>query len=231
MSRAPLYIEWLERPADHEELPARRRAVPLRWHASWLAPVPVEYRTRVPRLSEAWSEPSTRARLDLENLGPGTWRVEVSARRAGRDGGWVGPVATTFHIEPYFRETTGFYLLCVALLAALVFAIVRWRTARLRRRARELQAAVDKALAQIKILGGLIPICAGCKKVRGDEGYWQQIESYLHVHSEAELSHGLCPDCASEMYGAYLEPEKEAADEAARGADGALRRPTVESES
>lgn len=225
VSRAPLRVEWLDRPDDGAELPARRRAVPLRWHAPWLAPQPVEYRTRVPRLGDEWSEPTSRPSLDLKNLGPGTWRVEVSARLAGRaedrGGAWTEPIATRFHIQPLFRETTGFLALCALLLASLVFAFVRWRTARLRRRAAELQAAVDEALARIKVLGGLIPICAGCKKVRGDEGYWQQIESYLHVHSEAELSHGLCPDCASEMYGAYLQPEMEAADEAAREADRA----------
>ena len=223
---APLRVRWLERPGDGVELPANRRSVPLRWHAPWLAPEPVEYRTRVPRLDDRWSAPSPRPSLDLENLGPGTWRVEVSARRSDRSGsttqrGWTEPVATTFHVAPYFRETPAFYGLCALLLAALVFAFVRWRTARLRSRAAELQAAVDEALAQIKVLGGLMPICAGCKMVRDDEGYWQQIESYLHVHSEAELSHGLCPDCASEMYGPYLEPEKLAAEEAAREEDQA----------
>ncbi len=59
---------------------------------------------------------------------------------------------------------------------------------------------LEQALTQIKTLRGLLPICAGCKKVRDDQGYWKQIESYLHEHSDATFSHGLCPDCAKELY-------------------------------
>ncbi len=55
------------------------------------------------------------------------------------------------------------------------------------------------ALENVKILRGLIPICAQCKKVRNDGGYWQQVESYLHEHSEAEFTHGLCPRCTSSL--------------------------------
>jgi hypothetical protein len=66
----------------------------------------------------------------------------------------------------------------------------------LRRLNAELQAALDK----VKVLSGLIPICAGCKKVRNDQGFWQQVESYLSAHSDATFSHGLCPDCIKEYF-------------------------------
>jgi DNA-binding response OmpR family regulator len=59
-------------------------------------------------------------------------------------------------------------------------------------RVRELEAA----LAKVKTLSGLLPICASCKKIRDDKGYWTQIESYIRHHSEAEFSHGFCPECA-----------------------------------
>ena len=62
---------------------------------------------------------------------------------------------------------------------------------------RELQNALDN----IKTLSGLIPICAKCKKIRDDKGYWNQIEAYISSHSHAQFSHGLCPDCAEELYG------------------------------
>ena len=55
------------------------------------------------------------------------------------------------------------------------------------------------ALEEIKTLSGMIPICAQCKNVRDDEGYWHQIESYMASHSEAQFSHGLCPGCAEEF--------------------------------
>jgi AmiR/NasT family two-component response regulator len=65
----------------------------------------------------------------------------------------------------------------------------------LQTRTREL----EEALAKIKTLRGLIPICASCKKIRNDTGYWQQLEEYITEHSEADFTHGLCPECLKEM--------------------------------
>ena len=67
----------------------------------------------------------------------------------------------------------------------------------------ELQEAnvkLTNALEKMKIMRGFIPICSSCKKIRNDEGYWTQLETYIHEHSEAEFSHGLCPDCAKKLY-------------------------------
>jgi CheY-like chemotaxis protein len=66
-----------------------------------------------------------------------------------------------------------------------------------RRRSQERQLIADlqAALEQVKQLSGLLPICAHCKKVRDDQGFWQQVERYVSTHSEATFSHGLCPDC------------------------------------
>lgn len=63
-----------------------------------------------------------------------------------------------------------------------------------------LLAEKEKALSEIKILSGLLPICAWCKKIRDDKGYWNQIESYINTHSEAAFSHSICPDCMSKFY-------------------------------
>jgi PAS domain S-box-containing protein len=57
-----------------------------------------------------------------------------------------------------------------------------------------------KALSEVKTLSGLLPICAACKKIRDDKGYWHQIEAYVLLHSEAEFSHGICPECAQKYY-------------------------------
>lgn len=59
---------------------------------------------------------------------------------------------------------------------------------------------LKEALAKVKTLSGLIPICASCKKIRDDRGYWNQIESYIHEHSDADFSHGICPDCFKKLY-------------------------------
>ena len=59
---------------------------------------------------------------------------------------------------------------------------------------------LKESLDEIKRLRGIIPICSSCKKVRNDSGYWQQVEEYIRDHSEANFSHGICPDCARELY-------------------------------
>lgn len=59
---------------------------------------------------------------------------------------------------------------------------------------------LKKALGEVKTLGGLLPICASCKKIRDDQGYWNQLEHYIQKHSEAEFSHSVCPDCAKMLY-------------------------------
>ncbi|MBW1849410.1 MAG: PAS domain-containing protein [Deltaproteobacteria bacterium] len=56
------------------------------------------------------------------------------------------------------------------------------------------------AFSKINTLKGFLPICASCKKIRDDKGYWNQIESYIRDHSEAEFSHGICPECAKKLY-------------------------------
>ena len=76
-------------------------------------------------------------------------------------------------------------------------------------RERELQrsnAELQQALREVKVLKGLVPICASCKKIRNDQGFWQQLEEYLQQHSEAEFSHGLCTPCIKKLYpGVYAD--------------------------
>jgi ABC-type uncharacterized transport system substrate-binding protein len=62
---------------------------------------------------------------------------------------------------------------------------------------------LEEALSEVSVLSGLLPICSGCKKIRDDKGYWNQIDSYFHKHSNLDFSHGLCPDCAQELYPEY----------------------------
>lgn len=65
----------------------------------------------------------------------------------------------------------------------------------LQRRLSEKIGALDHALKHIKTLQGILPICAFCKKIRNDEGYWDQVEAYVSRHTQAEFSHGICPEC------------------------------------
>ena len=79
----------------------------------------------------------------------------------------------------------------------------RLRVYQLRRRESELARKVEEAVAQLKVLRGLLPICAQCKKIRDDKGYFIQIETFLKEHSYAEFSHSICPDCLKELYPDY----------------------------
>ena len=63
---------------------------------------------------------------------------------------------------------------------------------------------LKSALSEIKQLSGLLPICSVCKKIRDDKGYWNQVETYISDHSEADFSHSFCPDCAHNLYGDLL---------------------------
>lgn len=62
-----------------------------------------------------------------------------------------------------------------------------------------------KALREIKTLRGILPICSSCKVIRDDQGYWKRLEAYIHEHSEAQFSHGLCPDCMRKLYPEYVD--------------------------
>lgn len=70
-------------------------------------------------------------------------------------------------------------------------------------------AELQEALQEVKKLSGLLPICSSCKNIRDDTGYWNQIETYLKEHTDAEFSHSICPDCSQKLYGTYAEPARE----------------------
>lgn len=63
-----------------------------------------------------------------------------------------------------------------------------------------LNSELQSATGRVNQLHGMLPICANCKKIRDDQGYYQQIEHYITEHSDAEFTHGICPDCAKELY-------------------------------
>ncbi len=67
---------------------------------------------------------------------------------------------------------------------------------------------LQEALSKIKTLSGLIPICSSCRRIRDDRGYWDSLEEYLHKHSDAELSHSICPNCIKELYPEVYDPKK-----------------------
>lgn len=103
-----------------------------------------------------------------------------------------------------------------ALLArTITYAIERKQTLVERE---HLLAELRAALTEVKTLTGLIPICANCKKVRDDQGYWDQVESYISARTTASFSHGICPECAKKLYPEIdLYPDEPKTEPAAHG--------------
>jgi len=115
--------------------------------------------------------------------GKGAREVDMAAMKAGAsdylDKGEIGPSL----LERSIR-----------------YAIERKRTQEERE---QLISELREALAKVKQLSGLLPMCASCKKIRDDKGYWNQLEAYISDHSEADFSHGICPECVKELYPEY----------------------------
>jgi two-component system, response regulator PdtaR len=155
--------------------------------------------------------------MDLQLIDPETGREDAQAglraARTLRDSQPVAVVLLTAFESPELLQQAseagvGAYLVkpardseldrAIAIARARFDDLVELRRlgAELRRQNTELQAALER----IKTLSGLLPICAGCKRIRDDRGYWQQVECYIQDHSEARFSHGLCPECAVRLY-------------------------------
>ena len=99
----------------------------------------------------------------------------------------------------YFASPAGGELWKVLANRSLaLFAI--WVVAILSIQRKTIYEEKEKALSEVATLSGLLPICASCKNVKDDKGYWNQIESYIKEHSDAEFSHGYCPDCVKKLF-------------------------------
>jgi hypothetical protein len=108
----------------------------------------------------------------------------------------VWAAAEVYSGHPY---TSQIFLVWNALLRFCAFLIVGWSHARIHellQQERARSAELRRSLSEIKILEGLLSVCAGCKKIMNDQGQWQQMETYLTARSGARFSHGYCPDCA-----------------------------------
>ncbi|MEM8933974.1 MAG: triple tyrosine motif-containing protein, partial [Acidobacteriota bacterium] len=145
---------------------------------------------------ETWIEPTQQRSATFTNLPPADYRFEVSARH--ESGAWSDPTTLQFTIAPRFYQTRTFLAAAGGSVVLAAIAFYRLRTRALRRRQERLEREVADAVDRLKVLRGLLPICASCKKIRDDGGYWSQIEQYVSSHSEAEFSHGLCPDCVGQ---------------------------------
>ena len=102
-------------------------------------------------------------------------------------------------------------VVCIFIVFALTFfSLRRWRALIISDRdLKHRNIELQKAFEEIEQLKGILPICASCKKIRDDEGYWHQIELYIRDHSEADFSHGICPDCMKKLYPDFIKNDEQ----------------------
>lgn len=123
---------------------------------------------------------------------------------------WIATLCTLLTLAAALHQTPIAEMWKVA-FNRMLSIIVIWMTALLGlkwKKSEEMRELAlrdrEKALEETRVLRGMLPICSSCKKIRDDEGYWTQMEAYIRDHSEAEFTHGLCPDCAQKLYGDYI---------------------------
>jgi hypothetical protein len=159
-------------------------------------PERLRFRYRLEGNDSGWNEAGTQRVAQYTNLPPGDYRFIVAA---GLDNKWGQQAVLAVTQLPLFYQTTWFHALALVSLALALVTLPLVRVRQLRRRARELDARVQDAIGELKVLSGLLPICAWCKKIRDDGGYWSQIEAYLGAHTDARFTHGICPECRKQM--------------------------------
>ncbi len=207
----PVHVEEIrvDRQAVAREswpsIPPGRRSVEIDYTAlSYVAPERVRFRYRLRGDSDEWTDVGDRRTAYFTNLQPGRYRFEVKA--ANNDGVWNDQgAAAEFVLQPYFYERPVFYTLYILPALGLLWLAYRLRVRALNARQRELSAQVEKATAEIKVLSGLLPICASCKRIRDDGDDWKPVEEYIRARTEATFSHGICPDCMKRLYPEYRD--------------------------
>jgi ligand-binding sensor domain-containing protein len=185
-------------------IPAGSRTIEVDYAGlSFVAPGKNRFRYRLEGFGQDWVDVGSRRTVYFTGLHHGRYRFEVAA--SNNDGVWSTELASVeFAILPRFYETPWFYAGVALLAAAVGFAGIRLRERHLRVQARELKEQVDRSLAEIKVLSGFLPICASCKRIRDDGNQsWMPLETYIHEHSQASFSHGICPDCMKKLYPGY----------------------------
>jgi hypothetical protein len=159
----------------------------------------MRFKYRLEGIDSDWVDAGPRRTAYYTNLSPGRYVFRVLASNS--DGVWNQTGASLpFSVRPFFWQTLWFYALTAGLVLLAAVATFQIRVRGLRLREHELKRRVAEEIAQVRVLSGLLPICAWCKKVRDDAGYWKQIEAYIHDHSEAEFTHGICPDCEKSFH-------------------------------
>jgi ligand-binding sensor domain-containing protein len=164
-----------------------------------------QYKYKLDGFDAAWNEVGSRTIATYTNLGPGTYTLRVAG--SNDDGLWnEDGVRLSIRVVPPFWRTWLFQSMAALGLVGTALGAHRWRVHQHSLVERALKGRVQEALAEIKTLSGLLPICAWCKRIRADDGRWNQIEAYVKDHTEADFTHSICPDCAETVRSSWSSP-------------------------
>ena len=153
---------------------------------------------QVKNLDELPSEAATDKRI-LTELNNNSL-ICIPMMTAGSVIGFLG-VSSTEPVDQWPADTTAMLRVVTNILVA---ALERKKAEAERER---LIRELKHALAKVKMLKGMLPICAGCKNIRDDEGYWRSVEVYIRDHSDVEFTHAMCPNCAKQLYPEIYEDD------------------------
>lgn len=154
------------------------------------------------RMPPGWDGIETTARLWEVNP-----HLEIVICTAHTDYSWQEMLKKLPYHDRFLVLKKPFESIEVLQLAQCLTAKWQWgrqaelRQAELEEMVRQRTESLQQALANVKTLSGLLPICASCKKIRDDTGYWSQVEAYVAKYSEARFTHGICPDCIAKLFG------------------------------
>ncbi len=187
----------------------------------YFAPEKIKFKYKLEGYENDWVEVGNIRSVSYTNLSFGHYTFRVIA--SNNDGFWNEKGAKlSFNIKPFWYETISFHVLAILFLLGFIFLVFKLRVKQLTKRQAELEYIVKERTADIlnqkekineknkklsdyitelKVLRGIVPICASCKKIRDTSGQWNHIETYIEKHSEAQFSHGICKDCEEKLYG------------------------------
>jgi len=167
-----------------------------RFSASTLAAADdLHLRYRLAGFDSAWRSAGKSNVVEYNLVPPGTYRLQLQS--SDQEGRFVGTEASTAWVvvEPRWGIALALLFFFLSLSVGALTLLHRLRIRWLERREASLQQQVDRALAELEVIRGMLPICSYCKKIRDDQGYWEEMESFFYSYSRLEFERGVCPDC------------------------------------